>query len=117
VWNTTSIVGPIRESRIDRFDRLDDGIVFRELVAAGFLGIDELVVDFDVKDSAAAFDERGVDVDCFLDCCRQTGGLWEVVSSAAVFDRYVHWLSLGEVVLRLIQAEVWRKLARPTAVV
>lgn len=100
MWNTTSTVGPTHELRIDRLDRLDDGIVLRELVAAFLLGVDELVVDFNVKDSAAALDERSVYVDCFLDSCRQTGGLWKVVSSAAVFDRDVHWLFRGEVALR-----------------
>jgi len=54
------------------------------------LAIDELSVDFDIKNAATAFDELGVDTGRFLDCIRQTGGLRRVVSLNTVSNGYLH---------------------------
>lgn len=60
--------------------------------------IDQLTVDFDVVDSAASTDKFSVNLECFLDPGRQTGGSGEKVSLAAIFDRDFHmlfWLLLS----------------------
>jgi len=59
--------------------------------AAGLeLAEDQLAVDADVEDAAAALDQLGLDAELALDCVRQTGGLGKVVSLAAVLDRHFH---------------------------
>jgi hypothetical protein len=50
------------------------------------LGVDELVADGDLEDSAGPFDELGFDAELLLDLLRQTGGAGEVVSDSAVLD-------------------------------
>jgi hypothetical protein len=59
------------------------------------LAVDLLAVDGDVEDPAAPFDQLGFDVVLLLDSGRQTGGLWQVVSGAAVLDRDLHPVSLS----------------------
>lgn len=65
-------------------------------LAYDFLGVGEsshleLAEDFlsinnDIEDAAGAFDELGLDAYGLLDFIRQTGGLWAVVSFAAIGD-------------------------------
>jgi hypothetical protein len=50
------------------------------------LGEQELVVDRDLEDSAAAFEELGPEAELRLDLVRQTGGTRVVVSDGAVLD-------------------------------
>ena len=59
--------------------KIDDLVVFGEL-ASLTLGIDQVAVDFDVKDAARSFDHFGVDASFLLDDGRHTGGLGAVVS-------------------------------------
>lgn len=56
------------------------------------LAEDHLVVEFDVENSAAAFDQLGIDAVFLLDCVRQTDGCGLVVSLHAVFDGHSHEL-------------------------
>ena len=59
--------------------------------AAGFrLRVDRASVDDYVEHAAAAANQLGLDADFLLDRGRQTGGLREVVSGAAVRDGDVH---------------------------
>ncbi len=63
--------------------------------AAGFLfRVDQLAVDLDVEDSAAALDQSGLFSESFLKFGHQTGGFGIVISLAAVFysDRHKHFL-------------------------
>jgi hypothetical protein len=47
-------------------------------------------VHVDVKHAAGPLDQLGVDVECFLDGLRQTGGLGAVVSLYTVLDTHFH---------------------------
>jgi hypothetical protein len=49
-----------------------------------------VVVDSYVEDAAAALDQLALDTVLGLDCGRQTGGLWQVVSLAAVLNADFH---------------------------
>ncbi len=61
---------------------------------AGFLlAVDQLAVDFDIEDAAAALDQLALDAEFALDRIRQTGGLGLVISLHAVFNRNVHSVS------------------------
>ena len=63
--------------------------MFRE--AAGLeLAPDLGAVDLHVEDPSGPFDQLHVGGKTALDRIRQTGGLWQVVSLAAVFDRHSH---------------------------
>jgi len=55
--------------------------VFRENKAA---------IGDDIEDAAGALDEFRLDAEFFENFSRQTGGLRQVVSGGAVFDRDVH---------------------------
>jgi hypothetical protein len=55
---------------------------------------DQLAVDRDLEDAAGAGDQLGTDLRLPLDRIRQTGGARLVVSNHAVFDRYLHRVSL-----------------------
>jgi len=50
------------------------------------LAEDFLAIYGDIEDAAGAFDEFGLDAYGLLDFIRQTGGLWAVVSFAAIRD-------------------------------
>ena len=54
------------------------------------LAVDQLAIDFHVKNSALAFDKLSIDTMCTLDCGRQTGGLGRVVSHHAECDFDIH---------------------------
>ena len=59
--------------------------------AAGLvLGVDPVAVNLHVEYPAVALDQRRVDAVLCLDCGRQTGGLWQIVSAYAVFDCDLH---------------------------
>ncbi len=61
---------------------------------AGFLlAVDQLAVDLDIEDAAAALDQLAFDAELALDRIRQTGGLGLVVSFHAVLNRNVHFVS------------------------
>lgn len=51
---------------------------------------DILPVDVDVEHAAGPLDQRRIDTEFCLDRLRQTGGLGQVASLAAVSDGYVH---------------------------
>ena len=59
------------------------GLVFAE---------DHPAVNDDVEDAAAAFNQFGLGAGFLLDLFRQTGGLWIVVSFAAIGDGDGHVL-------------------------
>ena len=62
-----------------------DFLVFGE--AAGFVpGEHEPIVGDDIEDAVVAADEFGFDLQFLFQGGRQTGGLRQVVSTAAVFD-------------------------------
>jgi len=50
------------------------------------LGKYQLTVNFDVKNTTTATDEFGLDAGFLGNPGRQTGGLWQIVSLAAVRD-------------------------------
>ena len=50
------------------------------------LGEDELAVQLDVEDAAAALDQRGAGPELLLQLVRQTGGAGQIVSSHAILD-------------------------------
>jgi len=54
------------------------------------LGVDQHAVRADVEHAAAAFDQLGLDPEPLLDLGRQTGGLGQVASAAAVVDGDSH---------------------------
>ena len=54
------------------------------------LGENEVAIDGDVKDAAAAFNEFGGDAEFLFDRIRQTGGFGMVVSLHAVLDADGH---------------------------
>lgn len=57
------------------------GLVFR---------VDDLAINLDIEDAAAALDQLSGGAGLFLDCVRQTGGLRGVVSLHAVSDTDLH---------------------------
>jgi len=69
--------------------RVDDFLVIWEAPGLVF-AVDELAVRLDVENAAGPFDEIGLDAELFLDSGRQTGGLGEVASDAAVGDGDLH---------------------------
>ncbi len=73
-------------------DLFDQRRVFGKL--AGFvLAVDQIAIDFDVEDSAAATDQLAINPDVAFDICRQTDGHRLVISLHAVLDRNVHFQS------------------------
>ena len=58
--------------------------------------VDELAVDGDVEYARAATDELGLDAEGVLDPGRQTGGLRQEVSSAAVGDLDTHTVRIPQ---------------------
>jgi hypothetical protein len=56
------------------------------VAAGGFFGIEDLAVEGDFVDAAAALDEVGIEAEFSFQRGRQTGGSWLVVSNHAVFD-------------------------------
>ena len=74
------------------FELHDQRIFIGELPDLLF-GMDELAIDFDIKDPAGTGDESQV-LDARTEGVeqsgRQTDGLWLVVSHGAVFDLQVH---------------------------
>jgi len=68
-----------------RLEQADDLARLRETPRL-LLGEDQLVVDCDLEDPTAAFDELGFDAELLLDLVRQTGGTGKVVSDGAVLD-------------------------------
>lgn len=55
------------------------------------LAVDQLAIDFHVKNAALAFDKLGINTLGFFNCGRQTGGLWGIVSHHAECDFDTHW--------------------------
>ena len=53
---------------------------------------DEIAIRVDIKDAAGSLDQFDVDVHRVLDCVRQTGGPWLIVSHPAVFNADLHAL-------------------------
>ena len=51
---------------------------------------DHFAVRDDVEDATRPFHEHAVELQCFFDTDRQTGGLGEVLSTYAVDDRNLH---------------------------
>ncbi len=59
-------------------------------------GKDQIAVNGDIKDAAAALNEAGIDAKGFLQPGSQTDRLGFVVSLHTVFDGDIHfWLSFG----------------------
>lgn len=54
------------------------------------LAVDQLAINFHVKDAALAFDKLSINTICTLNCGRQTGGLGSVVSHHAERDFDIH---------------------------
>lgn len=54
------------------------------------LRVHQIVVNADFKHAARPADQHGFKLKLLRNLGRQTGGLGEVVSDAAVFDRYFH---------------------------
>lgn len=54
------------------------------------LGKHNFSVNFDVKDSGTALDQRGINAKLTSQIGRQTGGLGQIVSLTAISDRYIH---------------------------
>jgi len=50
------------------------------------LRVDQLAVDYDIKDAASAFDQLGIHPRLCFDRVRQTGGLRGVISLHAIRD-------------------------------
>ena len=63
--------------------------VFRK-TSGLMLRVDQLAIDFDIKDAASAFDQFGIHPRLCLNRIRQTGGLRGVVSLHAIRDRDLH---------------------------
>lgn len=75
----------------ERTDRLDDFLVLGK--TPGFLlAEDACAIDVDVKVTAAALDQFGVNLEFLLQCGGQTGRLRQVVSFHTVFNRNMHIL-------------------------
>ena len=70
-------------------DLLEDLLVLGEPVRR-LVGVDGGPVDGDLQDAAHALFQAGVDAVLVSDGRLQTGGLWQVVSLAAVQDLDVH---------------------------
>lgn len=58
------------------------------------LGEDQTVIDRDLENATAAFDQPGIDARRLPDIGRQTGGPRKIVSNPAVLDADLHWASL-----------------------
>ena len=70
-------------------ERVEDFAVLRK--PAGFLlAVDQGTVNLDIEDAAATLNERRLNPDLLLDCIRQTGGMWKVVSLHAILNGYLH---------------------------
>lgn len=92
--------------------QLADGVQYFLVLGepAGFLlAVDQLAVDLDIEDAAAAFDQLAGDAELALDRIRQTGGLGLVVSLHAEFNRNAH------LVCSLFRGPVGRALPRSAA--
>ncbi|MFT5233088.1 MAG: hypothetical protein ACI9UK_002035 [Candidatus Krumholzibacteriia bacterium] len=77
------------------FYQCKDFIVFGKPVF-GFLGKDQLVVDFDFKHTAARSNELWVYSKQRIDFGRQTGSAGFVVSNTAIFDGDLHVFLSGQ---------------------
>lgn len=66
-----------------------DFFVGRKSICLMF-GVDQVPIDDNVEDSAAALDQFRLDTRCLLNRIRQTGGLRGVVSLHAVSDADLH---------------------------
>lgn len=66
------------------------------------LRINHLPIDFDIKDSASAFDQFGFDTCLPGNRSRQTGGLRSVISHHTVRDSDLHAL-LSDGVLKIVK--------------
>ena len=96
-WSGGCKVGGLRGSRRATLARArvseqpEDFLVFGKAAALVF-GEDEFTVGDDIENAVVAADEFGFDLQFLLQGGRQTGGLRQVVSTAAVFDRDLHIL-------------------------
>ncbi len=74
----------------ERIDRVDDLARMGKPVPLSRLGINERPIDMDVKHAALVLDQFRLDPQFHLDFLRQTGGLWQVISHAAISNRDLH---------------------------
>jgi len=58
------------------------------------LGIEQLVIEFDIEDATASFDELSVQAEFLLNFCRQTGGSGLIISNDAIFNGELHGSSV-----------------------
>jgi hypothetical protein len=52
--------------------------------------VNQLAVQFNVKNAAFAFHKIDVELCFLLDCGRQTGGLWSVISHNTIRNPHLH---------------------------
>lgn len=75
-------------------DLVDDLVVFGEPARVVFRP-DLRAIDVYVEHAPGTFDELGRDAEALFECIRQTGGLGEVVSLAAILDAEFHRVHLS----------------------
>lgn len=68
--------------------------MFWKLIVFGVFGVNQFAVNMNVKDATRLGDQLGLKTKFLLNCGRQTGGLWFVVSLVAVGNRDIHDLFL-----------------------
>lgn len=64
------------------------------------LAVDQLSVNFDIKNAAFTFNKPGIGAGFAFDCGRQTGGLRCVVSHDTVSDCDVHEFAFDVIALK-----------------